>query len=120
MKTKKLSRLFRTICFGKSLDKTLLTFAILTREQCYAGAETESIRSLRSNLAARAVALLLINQSANILLVLLATLLAAAFVLELLRRQDRRALARPQFLFLDRYFVNLLCHCSYYTSSKRK
>src|SRR5262245_10471998 len=42
-----------------------------------------------------------VDQAARVFLMLLAAFFALAFVFDGLRRQDRRSLARSQFLFLD-------------------
>src|ERR1700738_198489 len=103
MKTKKLSRLF-----PRDLTREFTGYNPFYIRNSHA--QNDATPELKRNLSGACgqtssgtgAALVLINQGANILLVLFATLLTAAFILELLRRQDRRSLARPQFLFLDR------------------
>ena len=68
---------------------------------------------LRSGGAQSAIALLrllVIQCCARVLLVLRTALVASSFVFKLFRREDGRPLARPQLLFLDRYFWKLLFH----------
>ena len=49
---------------------------------------------------------------------LLLTVVAAAFIFELLCRQDRRTLAGPQLLFFNRYLVIFLSHEKHSSNDK--
>jgi len=55
--------------------------------------------------------LLVIDDLARVFLILWTALVARSFVLELFCREDRRALTRPQLLFLDCDLWKLLLHC---------
>ena len=77
----------------------------LARFNASSAGKDVAIRSLRSK---NYSGLFIICRATNILLVLLAALLAMAFVFELLRRQYRSAGTREQLFFLDRDFVALL------------